>query len=78
MKRSKKTLKVFAILFSVIGISLTLIFGIIGFRYFLVYENREIAYAKVIEINHREGYTVVRYSTEEQSYNRNDINIISI
>lgn len=70
MKRSKKTLKVFAILFSVIGISLTLIFGIIGFRYFLVYENREIAYAKVIEINHREGYTVVRYSTEEQSYNR--------
>ena len=70
MKRSKKTLRVFALLFGIIGILATLIFGIIGFRYFLVYNNREIAYARVIEINNRQGYTVVRYTTNDQSYNR--------
>ena len=70
MKRSKKTLRVFALLFGVIGILVTLVFGIIGFRYFLVFNNTEIAYAKVMEINHREGYTIVRYTTNEQSYNR--------
>ncbi len=70
MKRSKKTLKVFAILFSLIGLSITLFFGIIGFRYLLVYNNRDIAYAKVIEINRKQGYTLVRYTTNDQSYNR--------
>ena len=70
MKRSKKTLRVFALLFGIIGILVTLIFGIIGFRYFLVYNNREISYARIMEINHKEGYTVVRYTTNEQSYNR--------
>ena len=39
MKRSKKTLRVFALLFGVIGILVTLVFGIIGFRYFLVFNN---------------------------------------
>jgi len=70
MKRSKKTLRVFAILFSIIGVSLILSFGVIGFRYFLVYNNRDIAYAKVIEINRNQGYTLVRYTTNNQSYNR--------
>lgn len=70
MKRSKKTLRVFALLFSNIGMIITLIFGVIGFRYFLVYNNRDIAYARVIEINHKQGYTLVRYTTNEQSYNR--------
>ena len=70
MKRSKKTLKVFAILFGVIGISLFLTFGVIGFRYLLVYNNRDIAYAKVIEINRNQGYTLVRYDIDNQTYNR--------
>ena len=70
MKRSKKTLKVFAILFSCIGIFLSLFFGIIGYRYLRVYNNREIAYAKVIEINNKQGYTLVRYDTKYESYNR--------